>query len=410
MRGGLLTAQEAAERLGVKPATLYAYVSRGVLRRERGPDGRSRFALAEVDRLAVRGRRDRPQGAELRIESALTAIEDDAIFYRGEDLFVLARTRPFEEVAQFLWTGELRDVQPWAADPHLLEAAARVQDALPPTTLPLDRLRVSMPVLAALDPLRYDTGESAVVVTGRRLIAAMVDGLPRHAEEVPPLRVRPAHPFTGSIAARLWAGLADGRPPRGALEALNAALVLVADHELSVSTLAARMAASIAADPYAVVSVGLSALGGAMQAVASLAAEDLLGEVPGPERATAAIGERLRRGERLPGFGHRLYPRGDPRAPVLLEMLHRSWRGHRKLAAIEAVLAATSDRGLPAPNIDFTLASLAHLAGMRRGASEAIYAVARSAGWLAHAIEEYDRRTSIRPRAIYVGVPTGPER
>jgi citrate synthase len=410
MRGGLLTAQEAAERLGVKPATLYAYVSRGLLRRERGPDGRSRFALAEVDRLAVRGRRDRPQGAELRIESALTAIEDDAIFYRGEDLFVLARTRVFEEVAQFLWTGELRDVQPWTADPHLLEAAARVQDALPATTLPLDRLRVSMPVLAALDPLRYDTGEAAVVVTGRRLIAAMVDGLPRHAEEVPPLRVRAAHPFTGAIAARLWAHLAEGRPPRGALEALNAALVLVADHELSVSTLAARMAASIAADPYAVVSVGLSALGGAMQAVASLAAEDLLAEVPGPERAAAAIGERLRRGDRLPGFGHRLYPRGDPRAPVLMEFLRRCWRGHRKLAAIEAVLGATSERGLPAPNIDFMLASLSHLAGMRRGSSEAIYAVARSAGWLAHAIEEYDRRTSIRPRAIYVGVPTGPER
>ncbi|HEY7201991.1 MAG TPA: citrate/2-methylcitrate synthase [Candidatus Dormibacteraeota bacterium] len=410
MRGGLLTAQEAAERLGVKPATLYAYVSRGLLRRERGPDGRSRFALAEVDRLAVRGRRDRPQGAELRIESALTAIEDDAIFYRGEDLFVLARTRAFEEVAQFLWTGELRDVQPWDADPQMLEAAARVQDALPPTTLPLDRLRVSMPVLAALDPLRYDTGEAAVVVTGRRLIAAMVDGLPRHAEEVPPLRVRAAHPFTGAIAGRLWSGLADGRPPRGALEALNAALVLVADHELSVSTLAARMAASIAADPYAVVSVGLSALGGAMQAVASLAAEDLLADVPGPERAAAAIGERLRRGDRLPGFGHRLYPRGDPRAPVLMELLRRCWRGHRKLAAIEAVLAATSDRGLPAPNIDFMLASLSHLAGMRRGASEAVYAVARSAGWLAHAIEEYERRTSIRPRAIYVGVPTGPER
>jgi citrate synthase len=410
MRGGLLTAQEAAERLGVKPATLYAYVSRGLLRRERGPDGRSRFALAEVDRLAVRGRRDRPQGAELRIESALTAIEDDAIFYRGEDLFVLARTRAFEEVAQFLWTGELRDVQPWDADPQMLEAAARVQDALPPTTLPLDRLRVSMPVLAALDPLRYDTGEAAVVVTGRRLIAAMVDGLPRHAEEVPPLRVRAAHPFTGAVAGRLWSGLADGRPPRGALEALNAALVLVADHELSVSTLAARMAASIAADPYAVVSVGLSALGGAMQAVASLAAEDLLADVPGPERAAAAIGERLRRGDRLPGFGHRLYPRGDPRAPVLMELLRRCWRGHRKLAAIEAVLAATSDRGLPAPNIDFMLASLSHLAGMRRGASEAVYAVARSAGWLAHAIEEYERRTSIRPRAIYVGVPTGPER
>jgi citrate synthase len=410
MRGGLLTAQEAAERLGVKPATVYAYVSRGLLRRERSPDGRSRFALAEVDRLARRGRRDRPQGTVLRIESALTAIEDDAIFYRGEDLFVLARSRTFEEVAQFLWTGELHDAQPWSADVGVLEAAVRVQAALPEATLPLDRLRVAMPVLAALDPLRHDTGETAVVVTGRRLIAAMVDGLPRCADVPPPLRVRRAGPFTGSIAARLWAGLTDVRPGRGALEALNAALVLVADHELSVSTVAARMAASIAADPYAVVSVGLSALGGAMQAVSSLAAEDLLAEVPEAERAAGAIGERLRRGDRLPGFGHRLYPRGDPRAPVLLDLLRASWRGHRRLAAIEAVLAATGERGLPAPNIDYTLAALAHLAGMRRGASEAIYAVARTAGWLAHAIEEYARRTSIRPRAIYVGVPTGPER
>src|SRR5215471_6240920 len=95
MIAGLMTTQEAAERLGVKPATLYAYVSRGVLRRERGADGRSRFALADVDRLARHGRRDRPAGTELRIESALTAIEDDAIFYRGEDLFTLAVSRSF---------------------------------------------------------------------------------------------------------------------------------------------------------------------------------------------------------------------------------------------------------------------------------------------------------------------------
>src|SRR5205814_193710 len=109
MLGSLLTAQEAADRLGVKPATLYAYVSRGLLRRERGPDGRSLFALVEVDRLARRGRRDRTVASptELRIESAITAIEDDAIFYRGMDLFTLARSRTFEEVAGFLWTGDI---------------------------------------------------------------------------------------------------------------------------------------------------------------------------------------------------------------------------------------------------------------------------------------------------------------
>jgi len=409
MVGGLLTAQEAAERLGVKPETLYAYVSRGLVRRERGADGRSLFALTDVDRLGRRGRRDRASGTELRIESALTAIEDNAIFYRGEDVLVLAVSRTFEEVAEFLWTGQFPEQQPWAADERSREAASSVQEALPVSALPLDRLRVAVPALAALDTMRYDTGETAVVVTGRRLIAAMADALPRRGRSAP-LRVRQANPVSDSIAGRLWAGLTEASAPIGAVEALNAALVLVADHELSVSTLAARMAASIAADPYAVVTVGLSALGGAMQAVASLAVEDLLAEVSGPDGAAEAIGERLRRGDRLPGFGHRLYPNGDPRAPALLQLLRRCWRGHQRLGAIEAVIAACEERGLPAPNIDFTLASLAHLAGMLRGSSEAIFAVARTAGWLAHAMEEYERRTSIRPRAIYVGVPVGPER
>jgi len=409
MVGGLLTAQEAAERLGVKPETLYAYVSRGLVRRERGADGRSLFALTDVDRLGRRGRRDRASGTELRIESALTAIEDNAIFYRGEDVLVLAVSRTFEEVAEFLWTGQFPEQQPWAADERSREAASSVQEALPVSALPLDRLRVAVPALAALDTMRYDTGETAVVVTGRRLIAAMADALPRRGRSAP-LRVRQANPVSNSIAGRLWAGLTEASAPIGAVEALNAALVLVADHELSVSTLAARMAASIAADPYAVVTVGLSALGGAMQAVASLAVEDLLAEVSSPEGAAEAIGERLRRGDRLPGFGHRLYPNGDPRAPALLQLLRRCWRGHQRLGAIEAVIAACEERGLPAPNIDFTLASLAHLAGMLRGSSEAIFAMARTAGWLAHALEEYERRTSIRPRAIYVGVPVGPER
>lgn len=410
MRGGLLTAQEAADRLHVKPETLYAYVSRGLLRRERAPDGRSRFALADVDRLAGGGRRDRASRSELRIESALTAIEDDAIFYRGEDLFVLATSRTFEEVALFLWTGQFPEPLAWTADGSALAAAAAVQAALPAATLPLDRLRVVVPALAALDPLRHEVGGDAVVVTGRRLVAALVDALPRAPGGLAPLRVRRAHPFSDSIAARLWAGLGGVRPPARAVEALNAALVLVADHELSVSTLAARMAASIAADPYAVVAVGLSALGGAMQAVASLAVEDLLAEVEEPGQAAGAIGERMRRGDRLPGLGHRLYPGGDPRAPLLLDLLRAGWQGHPRLEVVEAVVAAARERRLPAPNVDFALASLAHLSGMGRGASEAIFAVARTAGWLAHAMEEYARRTSIRPRAIYVGVPVGPER
>src|SRR5262245_48159477 len=126
MVGGLLTAQEAAERLGVKPETLYAYVTRGLVRRERGADGRSLFALTDVDRLGRRGRRDRASGTELRIESALTAIEDNAIFYRGEDVLVLAVSRTFEEVAEFLWTGEFDERRRWRGYTLVKTAAAWV--------------------------------------------------------------------------------------------------------------------------------------------------------------------------------------------------------------------------------------------------------------------------------------------
>ena len=274
-----------------------------------------------------------------------------------------------------------------------------VQAALPDSVLPLDRLRVAAAALGASDELRYGTGRTGAMLTGRRLLAGLVDSLPR----------RLAGTIPDSLAGRLWAGLASRPPPPGGLEALNAGLVLVADHEMSTSTLTARLAASRRSDPYSVVCVGLNALGGVLQPVASLAAESLLAEVSDPEHASRVIGERLRRGERLPGFGHALHPSGDPRGAVLLDQLRTAFAGPR-LAVVEAVVDRAMERGLPAPNIDYALAALVHLAGMELGSSEAIFAVARSAGWLAHAIEEYADASSIRPRAVYVGVPIGPER
>jgi hypothetical protein len=129
----------------------------------------------------------------------------------------------------------------------------------------------------------------------------------------------------------------------------------------------------------------------------------LLAEIERPEQAARAVGERLRRGERLWGIGHPLYPDGDPRAVFLFERLHRAADGSSRLAVVDALLDATRRRGLPPPNVDLALAALAHVAGMTRGAGEAIFAVARVAGWLAHALEEYQRDVPFRPRALYTG-------
>ncbi len=207
------------------------------------------------------------------------------------------------------------------------------------------------------------------------------------------------------MAARLLPKLCPGPPLPGLARVLSAALVLLADHELAASTLAVRVAASVRADPYAVVGTGLGALGGALHGGAALAAETMLSSAAGPADAPRVVGDLLRRGERIPGLGHFIYQTGDPRAVALLNLTREVAPAAEHLAVADAVLAEARRRALPEPNIDFALAVLTGVAGMIPGAGEAIFAVARTAGWLAHALEEYARDSPIRPRGIYTGPP-----
>jgi citrate synthase len=394
-------ASEAAQRLGIKPASLYSYVSRGVLTPRRGADGRaSLFDAAEIEGLARRGRpRRAPGGAELVIESELTEISDDRLRFRGHDAIVLATSRSFEEVASLLWDGSFDDAAvrvPWQATSEAIGAGTAAQAALPPDTYPLERLQVIVPAVAATDRLRLHLDRPAVIAAASGLIAAMVDCLPAAGQGS-------AAAGDGSIAGRLAPRLCLSPPPAGLVGALRAALVLAADHELAASTLAARVAASVRADPYAVVGTGLGAMSGALHGGASLGAEVLLASARGPADAPRVVGELLRRGERIPGLGHFVYQAGDPRAILLLDLIRKAAPGSGRLAVAEAVLAEARRRALPAPNIEFALAVLAAVAGMIPGAGEAVFGIARTAGWLAHALEEYARATPIRPRGVYTG-------
>jgi citrate synthase len=416
-RGGRrLSTAEAAARLGVKPATLYAYVSRGLLGRERSAHGRtSTFDPDEVDRLARpgRARRGRRPSAELVVPSALTAIDHGLPWYRGLAVPELARTRGFEEVAEWLWTGRFPDPAPtWQASQPALDAGRRAQAALPPAALPLERIQVIAAALAAGDELRLELHPAAVTAAGRSLIAGLVDCLPRLAPRSPGPGQgrrgrRASRPALDPIAVRLWGGLSPLEPEAGLVGAVDAALVLLADHELAASTVAARVAASVRADPYAVASAGLAVVSGTLHGGASLGIEDLLDEIDRADQAATVVGARLRRGERLRGFGHRLYPDGDPRAAALLARLRAAAGGSPRMQVVESLLDAAARRGLPDPNVDLALAALAHVAGMTRGAAEAIFATARTAGWIAHALEEYERNTPIRPRALYTGPTPG---
>jgi len=427
-------AADAAKRLGIKPASLYSYVSRGVLTPRRGSDGRaSLFDAAEIEDLARRGKPRRGAGgAELVIESELTEIADDRLRFRGHDAIALATSRSFEEVASLLWTGSFDDPStkgPWRATGEAIAAGTAAQAALPPDTYPLERLQVIVPAVAATDRLRLHLDRPAVIAAASGLIAAMADCLPAAgpraavAGDDSAAVVGPHSAVAGddsaavdgvdsaavagddSIAGRLATKLCQRRPSAGLVAALRAALVLAADHELAASTLAARVAASVRADPYAVVGTGLGTMSGALHGGASLGAEVLLASASGPADAPRVVGELLRRGERIPGLGHFVYQTGDPRAMLLLDLIRAAAPDSGRLAVAEAVLAEAGRRALPAPNIELALAVLASVAGMVPGAGEAVFAVARTAGWLAHALEEYARATPIRPRGVYIGQP-----
>ena len=393
-----LGAGEAARRLGIKQATLYSYVSRGVLRRRAGEDGRSSlFDAGEVESLARRGRPRHPGAGEFVIESALTEITSDRACYRGLDITALAARYELEDAAWLLWTGELtgRDRGPWRATEAALRAGRAAQAALPPGTLPLERFGVIVPALAAADPLRLQLDPPAVITAAQAIMAGLVDCLPVSAGV--------GVGGGASLTERLWGKLCPGSPDDGLKGALRAALVLLADHELAASTFAARVAASVRADPYAVVATGLGAAGGALHGGASLGVEAMLAAAAGPQDVARAVGSLLRRGERIPGFGHFVYRSGDPRAAFLLGEIRARAPGSPRLAVADALAREVVGRGLPTPNIDFALAVLASVAGMVPGAAEAVFAVARTAGWIGHALEEYARHAPLRPRARYTG-------
>src|SRR5262245_5545306 len=314
-----ISAAEAAQRLGVKPASLYSYVSRGVLNRRKAVGSRtSLFNASEVEGLARRGRpRRAPGSTELVIETQVTEISGDRLRYRGHDAIALARQRTFEDVAGLLWTGSLGPAWglpgSWQATEAAVAAGSAAQEALPAGTLPLERLQVIVPALAAADPLRLHLDPPAVIAAGRGLIGGMVDCLPEARQG--------SAPSAGSIAERLVPRLCPADPGPAIVSVVRAALVLLADHELAASTLAARVAASVRADPYAVVATGLGAVGGPLHGGASFGAEVMLRSAARAADAARAVGDLLRRGERIPGFGHYVYRESDPRAVLPMGLL-----------------------------------------------------------------------------------------
>jgi citrate synthase len=392
-----LTARQAAGELGVSLATLYAYVSRGMIRSEAADRSgrRRRYRAEDVRRLKERKERRRdPDGAVEGalhwgtpvMESAITLITDDGLYYRGRDAVVLAAGSTIEEVAALIWTGdpargaELSPPEPPELSPRI-RAALESVDGL----TPVEAFQVLLPLAGAEDPAAYDLRPEAVARTGARilrLMASLVAG-----ERVSGL---------AETLRRGW-GLRDP----GAAALIDSALVLCADHELPVSTFAARCVASSEATPYAAVTAGLAATGGVKHGGQIELVEAFLQEVETVGDARAAISGRLRRGDRIPGFGHSLYPGGDPRGAELLRLTSAAYPDSPDVALSVAgeALGLIGER----PTVDFGLVTLARVLGLPPGGAVTLFALGRTVGWIGHAIEQYEGGSLIRPRTRYVG-------
>ena len=397
-------ADEAAQRLGIKVETLYAYVSRGLISSERGPDGRSStFSAADVERLARRGRPRRSSRGpiiDVSVETELTEIDGRHLRYRGLDAVVLSRRSSFEQVAQLLWDGTLPTSSvawgpgnPLPFRPEDASAVERLRLAVA-----LDACRPRPPVDIGPD------GAAQVLAAGPELLSTMVDALPVRASGArPSLRLPDGQTVRGGVASRLAVRLVERRPPPGLVGAVNAALVLLADHEMAPSTLAARVAASVRADAHAIVSAGMGPVAGAMHGQASRGVRAVLDEA-GRTSPSAVAARMAAHGGLLPGIGHGLYPHGDPRAVELLDRVRAAGGPARRLRQVDELIAELRAAGVERPNVDMALGALGHVWSMPVDAGEAIFTVARSAGWLAHGAEEWARRPlRFRARARYVG-------
>lgn len=413
-----LTVEEAAALLEVKRETLYAYVSRGLLRGVPSGRGRSRLYLrADVERLRARSDARAGHGAvaagalrwgEPVLESALTGIGPRGLVYRGHEVAALARAdTPFEAVAELLWTGALPPERP-AWEPPPAPPIKKMAALLPEGAHPFTSLAVAAAALGARDPDRHapsgKQGEAASPAERARArvlvgtLAALI-GLGRDAEAA---RAALAEATVARRVLRALGKLSE-RPAREAERAVDRALVISADHELNASAFAVRVAASAGADLYACMSAGVAALSGPLHGGACDRFEALLAEAGKPERAATVLRARLSRGEEIAGFGHPLYPEGDPRAVVLIETAQAIGARSARLATVAALMEAARAAGLPPPTLDVGLGAIAAALGLPPGSASALFAVGRTAGWIAHAFEQRDAGFMLRPRARYTG-------
>jgi citrate synthase len=456
-----LTAPEALQVLGVRPQTLYANVSRKKIRAKPDPKDTRRSLYHEADVRKMARQHGGPRKAtvvaaaaiewgEPVLSSAVSTVVEGRLYYRGWDAVGLSEERAFEEVARILWGVDVGDGplggSQAAKGAGWLDGGRAVESAGPgapgrgnvmagdaarqrqqplkirrealstprgsqnaSSSLPLQRAFLALGLRAATDLSSYGRASPTLQVEAESVLGtladAMLDSSPmsRPRDRATPVRAGATPVRTRAAPARVEGSsalhdraAANWRRPDAA-DILRRALVLLADHELNASTFATRVAVSTGAPLAAGVLSGLATLTGPLHGRASLGVLEL---VNGANRVGAEVTIRdwLSQGRPIAGFGHPLYPLGDPRATALLQQF--------PLPAEYAELRDVVEEAIgERPNVDFALAALTKVFNLPHEAPLILFALGRCAGWLAHALEQVTTGHPIRPRARYVGPP-----
>src|SRR6201997_5678913 len=391
-----LSAREASAELAISPATLYAYVSRGLIRSEPSPDSRSHRYRAED----IRGLKERrvpsvePRGfksfdPDLPVmDSAIATITEAGAIYRGVNCVDLAEKDTLEHAATLLW--DVTGVDPFASDnyPQVSDEMRAIAEAAR-RAAPIDRAIAVLALATSADPGAFTRAPEGRAIVGARILRLLVATMLNTTPSADPLHLQ---------IARVWAP-----DNKHAADLIRRALVLLADHELNASTFTVRCAASTGISLYDAIIAGLAALKGPQHGgagvLASRLVKMLIDHDPEP-----VIRERVELGERFAGFGHGVYKRGDPRAMSLLNALTRAGAARKFTREVPERIAEATGEFV---NIDYALAVLAHSLRLAPGSELTLFAMARTVGWVGDGGGQMQHGKLIRPRARYVGPAPG---
>ena len=344
-------------------------------------------------------------------ESAICTVQP-TLMYRGYAIEELAQRASFEQVIWLLLEGELpddqqdRDLRQWLDEESTLpDAAISMLELMPPHAHPIDVLRTGVSMLASFDPELDDTSHAANMRKAIRIIAKMSTlstSAWRIAQDQDPFVHRPGI----NHAARFLSNLTGTEPEDWQIAAFTTVLILYAEHEFNASTFSARVTASTLADIYAAVTAALATLKGPLHGGANEASMKMLREIASPDKAEDWIMQRLARKEKIMGFGHRVYKKGDSRVPAVRQLTRELGQrlGQEHWADICQILddVMAREKNLYA-NLDLYAAPVLAMLGIPPELDISVFALARAAGWCAHVIEQHDHNRLIRPRSLYTG-------